>query len=179
LIIPILQCGGQTSNLKIIVKDTNPSNWDSASNEVVIGITGFLRHDEDGHWRYYLTINITNNGGVNITLFNIRTEILNVTYVDESFEEWDITGNLTLNQVVGSHSSVLYDWKISEFGFVKEPKIVWAKLDAFILGLENPLTLTFVIPEFPSFLFLSLFIIATLLGVIVYRKKHAKISGSP
>jgi hypothetical protein len=38
------------------------------------------------------------------------------------------------------------------------------------------------VPEFPSFLVLSLFMIvmiATLLAVIVYRKKHAKISGSP
>jgi hypothetical protein len=36
-----------------------------------------------------------------------------------------------------------------------------------------------VVPEFPSFLVLSLFMIATLLAVIVYRKKHAKISGTP
>jgi parallel beta-helix repeat protein len=38
---------------------------------------------------------------------------------------------------------------------------------------------THAIPEFPSFLILPLFFIATLLAVIVYRKKHAKISGSP
>jgi hypothetical protein len=36
-----------------------------------------------------------------------------------------------------------------------------------------------VIPEFSSFLILPLFMITTLLAVIVYRKKHAKISGSP
>jgi parallel beta-helix repeat protein len=35
------------------------------------------------------------------------------------------------------------------------------------------------LPEFPSLLILPLFFIATLLAVIVYRKKHAKISGSP
>jgi hypothetical protein len=35
-----------------------------------------------------------------------------------------------------------------------------------------------VVPEFPSFLVLSLFMIATILAVIVYRKKHARISGS-
>lgn len=34
------------------------------------------------------------------------------------------------------------------------------------------------IPEFPSFLVLPLFTIATMLAVIVYRKKHAKISGT-
>jgi parallel beta-helix repeat protein len=36
-----------------------------------------------------------------------------------------------------------------------------------------------VVPEFPSVLILPLFFIATLLAVIVYRKKHAKISGTP
>jgi parallel beta-helix repeat protein len=36
-----------------------------------------------------------------------------------------------------------------------------------------------IVSEFPSFLILALFIIATLIAVIVYRKKHAKISGSP
>ncbi|MCJ7423721.1 right-handed parallel beta-helix repeat-containing protein [Candidatus Bathyarchaeota archaeon] len=36
-----------------------------------------------------------------------------------------------------------------------------------------------IIPEFPSFIILPLFMITTLLAVIVYRKKHAKISGTP
>jgi parallel beta-helix repeat protein len=36
-----------------------------------------------------------------------------------------------------------------------------------------------IVPEFPSSLVLSLFMIATLLAVIVYRKKQAKISGTP
>ena len=35
-----------------------------------------------------------------------------------------------------------------------------------------------VVPEFPSFLISPLFMITTLLAVIVYRKKHTKISGS-
>jgi hypothetical protein len=38
---------------------------------------------------------------------------------------------------------------------------------------------TDVVPEFPSFLILPLFTITTLLAVIVYRKKHAKISEGP
>jgi parallel beta-helix repeat protein len=36
-----------------------------------------------------------------------------------------------------------------------------------------------VIPEFSSLILLPLFMIATLLAVIVYRKKHTKISGTP
>lgn len=35
-----------------------------------------------------------------------------------------------------------------------------------------------VVPEFPTFLILPLFMMTTLLAVIVYRKKHTKISGS-
>jgi hypothetical protein len=37
---------------------------------------------------------------------------------------------------------------------------------------EIALSLDFVIPEFPSFLILPLFMIATLLAVIVYKRKH-------
>jgi len=36
-----------------------------------------------------------------------------------------------------------------------------------------------IIPEFPSFLILPMLMVVTLPAVIVYRKKHAKISGSP
>jgi hypothetical protein len=154
------------------VENTNLSNPNSASNEISISITGSLNHDPDDHWRYYLTINITNNGQVNITILNINTEVLNVTYIDESFEEWGITGNSTVNQVLGSHLSILFDWKIAEYGFLKEPKIVWAKIDVFFLELENPLTLTFAIPEFPSFFIVPLFTIATLLAVIIYKRKQ-------
>ena len=42
-----------------------------------------------------------------------------------------------------------------------------------------PLMVPYIIPEFPSFLILPLFFVATLLAVIVHRKKHAKISKSP
>jgi parallel beta-helix repeat protein len=44
---------------------------------------------------------------------------------------------------------------------------------------HHPLMTPYVIPEFPSFLILPLFFVATLLAVIVHRKKHAKISKSP
>jgi hypothetical protein len=36
-----------------------------------------------------------------------------------------------------------------------------------------------IIPEFPSFLLLPLFMIATLLAVIIYKRKHAKLSRIP
>jgi hypothetical protein len=38
--------------------------------------------------------------------------------------------------------------------------------------------ISLIVPEFSSFLILPLFMIATLLAVIIYRKKHAKISGT-
>ena len=54
---------------------------------------------------------------------------------------------------------------------------------AYIIDANNtdhyPLMTPHIIPEFPIFLILSLFMIATLLAVTVYRKKHAKISGTP
>jgi len=41
-----------------------------------------------------------------------------------------------------------------------------------------PLTVQYVIPEFPSFLILPLFLIATILTVIIYKKKGVKTSQS-
>jgi hypothetical protein len=46
----------------------------------------------------------------------------------------------------------------------------------YIIGENNtdhyPLMVQYVIPEFPTFLILPLFVIATLLTVIIYRRKH-------
>jgi hypothetical protein len=41
-----------------------------------------------------------------------------------------------------------------------------------------PLMVQYVIPEFPSFLILPLFLIATILTVIIYKKKGVKTSQS-
>jgi len=149
------------------------SSWNSMSNGVVVTISGFLRFDEDDKWRYYATMNITNNGDVSVTISQVRTIILNVTYVDEAFENWNVSGNITVNQVLYPESSLPLGWKITEFGFLKEPKIIWVTLEIFLLGLEDPLTSTFAIPEFLSFLILPLFMIATLLAVIIYKRKHS------
>lgn len=141
----------------------------SIPNEITTEITGFLNQDKDSHWRYYLTINITNNGQNNITLSNIQTEILNVTYANGSFEEWNIKGNLTVNKVLGSHSSILFNWTVTDYGFLQEPKIVWVKLDVFLLGLENPFTSTFAIPELSPFFILPSVMLLTLLTVFIKR----------
>ncbi len=42
-------------------------------------------------------------------------------------------------------------------------------IDGYSLSLYGPI----LVPEFPSFLILPLFMIATLLAVIVYRRKHS------
>jgi len=148
LIFPILPCKGQSSGLNIIVENTNLSNSNSTPNEITANITGFLNHDTDGYWRYYLVINVTNNGQNNVTLSNIRTEILNATYVDGSFEVLNLPASLTANKVLGSHSSGLYYLKVTDNGFLNEPKTIWVKQDVFLLGLDNPFTSTFEIPVF-------------------------------
>jgi hypothetical protein len=47
---------------------------------------------------------------------------------------------------------------------------------AYVIDVNNrdnyPLMVQYAIPEFPSFLILPLFIIATLLAVIAYRRKN-------
>ena len=137
-----------------------------------VSVTGVFRQDEDSKWRCYANITITNSNEENVTLSWIYLNALNVTYVDETSEELGISGNSTVNQVLQPGENITASWTITEFGFYKEPKILWVTVKASILESETPITLTTVIPEFPSFLILPLFMIATLLAVIVYRRKH-------
>jgi hypothetical protein len=140
--------------------------------DVNVGINGVFRRDGDGKWRCYANITIRNNSYRNVTISWIFLNAINITYIDETFEELNISGNETLNYVIQPEQELSVNWTITTFGFTKEPKILWVLFKTSISEAYGTITLTTVIPEFPSFLITPLFMIATLLAVIVYRRKR-------
>jgi len=137
-------------------------------------IDGIFRKDDDDKWRCYVNTTIRNRCHKNVTILWIYLHAINITYVDETFEELNILGNETINGVIQPEQELSKSWKLTAFGFSKEPKFLWVLFKAPILEAYGAITQTTVIPEFPSFLILPLFMIATLLAVTVYRRKHSR-----
>lgn len=142
--------------------------------DVNVGINGVFRRDGDDKWRCYANITIRNNSYRNVTISWIYLNAINITYTDETFEELNISGNETLNYVIQPEQELSANWTITTFGFTKEPKILWVLFKTSISEAYGTITLTTVIPEFPSFLITPLFMVSTLLAVTVYRRKHSK-----
>jgi len=170
LSLQIFQCEARSSDPNFIVQVIGQSNKNSASSEITCSIYANLTHDQDEQWRYYVTINVTNTGQNNITVLNIETNVLNVTYLDGDFEEWGIQGNATVNQVVSPSSSIFSDWTLTQAGFPKEPKIVWVQLSVYVLGSATPLTKSFAIPELSSLLVFPSAILLTLIAIFIRRR---------
>jgi len=140
--------------------------------DINVDINGIFRYDDDGKWRCYANITIKNNSYRNVTIRWVYLNAINITYTDETFEELNIPRNETLNYVIQPEQELSVNWNITAFGFTKEPKILWVLFKTPISEAYGTITLTTVILEFPSFLILPLFMIATLLAVIVYRRKR-------
>ena len=83
----------------------------------------------------------------------------NSIYVDA--EIWDWKGLDGQMEIIKSHTYYLRNLSTPDYYFV---------FKAWGCPVKDT---TITIPEFPSFLILSLFMIATLLAAIVYRRKHA------
>ncbi len=164
-----IRCAGFIEYLPILTKP-HPST-PILLEDVNVDINGIFRYDDDGKWRCYANITIKNNSYRNITIRWIYLNAINITYIDGDFEELDISGNVTLNHVIQPEQEFSVMYTITEFGFTKEPKILWVLFKTPILEAYRTIILTTVIPEFPSFLILPLFLIATLLAIIVYRRK--------
>jgi len=144
--------------------------------EVNVGINGVFRRDGDGKWRCYANITIRNNSYRNVTISWIFLNAINITYTDETFEELNISGNETLNHVIQPEQELSLEWTITEYGFTKEPKILWVLFKTPISEAYGTITLTTVIPEFPSAMVLTLFIILTSLAVALIKNFKERVS---
>ena len=67
------------------------------------------------------------------------------------------------------------EWEVplSSIGNPEKIRLAFYTYDLYLEEIVNSISGdNIIIPEFPSFLILPLFMIATLLAVIVYRRKH-------
>lgn len=150
--------------------------WKGVSYEFSTSTIGSFKRDDDNKWRCYGNTKLTNANEDNVTLSWMCLSAINLTYVDNTFQELDISGNITLNRVLQSDEEPTFHWNLTEFGFDKEPKLLWVMQEFCFSDFEDYITLVSAIPEFLPLLILPLFMIATLLAVIAYRRKQAKIS---
>jgi hypothetical protein len=140
--------------------------------DVNIDIDGIFREDSDDKWRCYTNITIRNNSYRNVTIPWVYVNAINITYIDETFEALDISGNETLNFVLQPQQEFSLTWTITEFGFTKEPRILWILFKTPIIEAYGTITLIEPIPEFPSTMILPLLMLTTLIATILLRKKR-------
>jgi hypothetical protein len=140
--------------------------------DINVNVNGFFRKDYDGKWRCYANVTIENNSYKNVTLYWVYLKAINITYIDETFEELDISGNETINYVLQPQQGLFFSWTITEYGFTKEPKIVWILLQTPIFEAYETVTLTIAIPEFPSIS--ALLMLMILLTTVLFCKSGYK-----
>jgi len=139
--------------------------------DVNIDINGIFRKDDDGKWRCYANITIQNNCYRNITIWWVYLNAINITYVDETCEELNISGNETLNRVLQPQQGFSLTLTITESGFTKEPRILWILFKTSIAEAYGTITLTEAIPEFQSAIFLLLAMTTFSIAYILTKKK--------
>jgi hypothetical protein len=136
-------------------------------------VTGYFRLDIDSKWRCYGNATITNDYEENITIRWIHINAINVTYIDDTHEEIGVSENRTINQILLPGNSLTTSWILTAYGFDKEPKIMCVEFKSSVAEFQNQIMSVAMIPEFPLFLILPLFIMVTLLSVLIYRRKFS------
>jgi hypothetical protein len=96
-----------------------------------------LFRGSEGRLHFNLTAIMRNIQASSVTIGWIYLEVVNVTYVDGTFETWNIWSNSTVSQSIG-YGKVLYvAYGISEYGFEKEPKLVNLNIQVRVSDPEN------------------------------------------
>jgi hypothetical protein len=134
------------------------------------------------------TYSCSDNSWTELTLTYSNMPSYNTTSMDSAlvatgyqWYNWSVVDAVT--NVLNSHSSAM-TIVMNEPSPHSAFNNVWfdsKEAPVYVTDYSPKLTIHWssVVPEFPTFIVLPLFMIATLLAVIVYRKKLAKISGSP
>ena len=138
-------------------------------------IAASFEQDQGGRWRAFVNVTVTNDYTSNVTLNWIQMTTVNVTYIDDSFENLGISGggNLTLGNRLAPGDLIVGSWGVPGLqGFSKEPKNLGVVVELSVQGFENRVTPFLIVPEFPSFLPVLLIMVVTLMTMIL-RKKSA------
>ena len=120
---------------------------------------------------WFLDVHVVDSIGQDVPSANITIYDHTDVMTDSKLTSNDGLANFIVPEKViypsGQHSYGNYTIKTTYDDFCDQTTVNMTDNKQITLTLED-----FVIPEFPSFPILSLFMIATLLAVIVYRRKH-------
>jgi outer membrane murein-binding lipoprotein Lpp len=102
---------------------------------------------KDTRWHSNMTFRLVNACPIPFTIGWIRFDLINATYIDSTYENWQLSANLTANVLLqpgGATDGVLTE----ELGYDKEPAVIGAQVAVFIPDIDD--TLTFSVKFQPS-----------------------------
>jgi hypothetical protein len=124
---------------------------------------------------WYLRIHVIDSIGQDIPSANVTATYPNATVAESELADANGWTKLTLMEKMmntnGTYSVGNYDINATYLSYSSDAAANMTGNQAITLILQG-----FVIPEFPSFLIVPLFICATLFAAIAYRKKREKLS---
>ena len=146
--------------------------------DFTVDISTETEFKQNGRWRVYANLTIRNICEVNITIQWVSIDLVNITLVDESFEDLsDLRGfNFTMDpplRLQPGYAITLPPINATAFGFELKPKVMWVELRSSYLEAKVPLIVVLpLVPEYPSLWILTLFTITSL--TVVLKRSHMR-----
>lgn len=121
---------------------------------------------------WYLDVHVVDSIGQDVPVANVTATYTNMTLADWQLTDSDGWARLILmEKMMNATGEYIVGNYVVESTYESHSN---SKETGMITGNKQiAIQLPFIIPEFPSFLILPLFVIATLLAVIAYKRKHA------
>ena len=131
----------------------------------------YMKNSAKVHVSRYLDVRVEDSVGQDVPSANVTATYPNATIAESKLTDSNGWARLTLMEktmnVTGEYPIGNYTVKATYETHSADTSVHMIENRQIALILED-----FVIPEFPSLLILPLFMIATLLAVILYRRKH-------
>ncbi len=157
----LLECWvyNDTSNLYFMIKVRGgyPSDWDNTAYLITIDAD---RNENTG-----------NELGWDYSVFSKDAQAFTMVW-NEEILDWDKLEDI--NVAAGSIGHIEFRVSLESMDLSEEIDLVYGTYDDILSEGVNSVTVNHVsvIPEFPSLLILPLFMIATLLATVIYRRKQ-------
>ncbi len=120
---------------------------------------------------WYLNVHVIDLEGTDVPSANVTATYSDATVAESKLTDANGWTRLTLMEKMMNASD---SYPIGNYTTTAKYEVHTGQKSVNMTGnKEITISLPFIIPEFPTFLILPLFMIATLLVVIVYRRKHA------
>jgi len=123
------------------------------------------------HVSWYLDVHVVDSIGQDVPSATVTATYPNATVAESKLTDTNGWARLTLMEkminATGDYPVGNYAFEATYGIYSDETTVNMTENKQIVLTLED-----FIIPEFPSFLILPLFMLATLLAIIVYRRKH-------